>query len=241
MDFQQSIVHLLACAAAGLLTSCIDGREEIWVHADGSGRADVSYSLPAAAARFQGGETGVRRMIEGFLKNAPGISTSSCEVTTDGDRMKIRVRTSFDSALDLKEISKGDAMNKLPSSAIGLTGDFKVAVHGLSVDFARTIKAGDALPGSSFMPVSQFKDRMLTYIIHLPAAATSSNATRTEDSGRTLVWDFPLAQAIQGPVTTRFTAPIPLPRWAVAGIWGVVTLIALFVVRKLIRSKSPTG
>lgn len=237
MDFPRSIVRLLACAAAGLLASCIDGREEIWVNADGSGRADVSYFLPAAAARFQGGETGVRRMIEGFLKNTPGISTSSCEVTTEGDRMKIRVRTSFDSALDLKDIAKGDALHQLPSSASGLTGDFQVAVQGMSVDFARTIKAGDALPGSTFMPVSQFKDRRLTYIIHLPAAATSSNATRTENSGRTLVWDFPLAQAIQGPVTTRFTAPIPFPHWAIASIWSVVALIVVLVVRKLIRSK----
>ena len=75
MDFRRAIVRLLACFAAPLLASCIDGREEVWVNADGSGRADVSYSLPVAAARFQGGEAGVRRKIEGVLKEAPGIST----------------------------------------------------------------------------------------------------------------------------------------------------------------------
>ncbi len=241
MDFRRAIVRILACAAAALLASCIDGREEVWVNADGSGRAEVSYSLPAAAARFQGGEAGVRRMIEGFLQDAPGISTSSCEVTTEGDRLKIRVRTTFDSALELKEISTGDAMGKLPSSATGLTGDFQVAVKGLSIDFARTITAGDALPGVGFIPVSQFKDRQLTYIFHLPQAATSSNATRTENSGRTLVWDFPLAQAIQGPVTTRFTAPIPLPRWAVFTTCILTAVIAIFAARKLFRPKSPTG
>ena len=154
MDFRRAIVRLLACVATALLASCIDGREEVWVNADGSGRAEVSYSLPAAAARFQGGEAGVRRMIEGFLKDAPGISNSSCEVTTEGDRLKIRVRTTFDSALELQQISKGEAMSKLPSSATGLTGDFQVAVKGLSIDFARTIKAGDTFPGAGFIPVS---------------------------------------------------------------------------------------
>lgn len=241
MDFRRSIVRILACSVAVLLASCIDGREEIWVNADGSGRADVSYSLPAAAARFQGGEAGVRRMIEGFLKDAPGISSSSCEVTTVGDRLNIRVHTAFDSALELKEISKGDAMSRLPSSATGLTGDFNVAVKGLSIDFARTIKAGDALPGAGFIPVSQFKNRQLTYIFHLPTAATSSNATRTKNSGRTLIWDFPLAQAIQGPVTTRFTAPIPLPRWAVFTTCILAAVIAIFAARKLFRRNSPTG
>lgn len=241
MDFRRSIVRILACLAAALLASCIDGREEVWVNADGSGRAEVSYSLPATAARFQGGEAGVRRMIEGFLKDAPGISTSTCEVTTEGDRLKIRVRTTFDSALELKEISKGEAIRRLPSSATGLTGDFQVAVNGLSIDFARTIKAGDAFPGAGFIPVSQFKDRQLTYIFHLPKAATSSNATRTENSGCTLIWDFPLAQAIQGPVTTRFTAPIPLPRWAVFTLCVIGAVIVVFTSRKLFRAKSPTG
>ena len=238
MNFRRSMLRVLACAAAGLLASCIDGREEIWLNADGSGRAEVSYSLPAAAAKLQGGETGVQQMIEGFLKDTPAISASSCEVTTVGDRMHIRVRTSFDSALELKDISTGEALGKLPSSATGLTGDFKIDVHGLTVNFARTIKAGEALPGAGFIPVSRFKDRQLTYIIHLPQAATDSNATRTENSGRTLVWDFPLAVAIQGPVVTRFTAPVPLPRWAVVTVWILAALIAVPVAGKLFRRKA---
>lgn len=241
MDFLRSIVRLLACAAAGFLASCIDGREEIWLNADGSGRAHVTYSLPAAAAKFQGGESGVRRMIDEFLKNAQGISNSTCEVTTVSDRLEIQVRATFDSALKLRDISTGSAIRKLPSSATGLTGEFKVEAHGLSIDFARTIHAGDALPGSGLIPVSQFKDRQLTYIVHLPKAATSSNATRVEDAGRTLVWDFPLAQAIQGPITTRFTAPIPLPRWAVFTTCGLGVFIAIFSARKLIRAMAPTG
>lgn len=237
MDFLRSIVRILGCVAVALLASCIDGREEVWVNANGSGRAEATYSVPAAAARLQGGEDGVRRMLERFLKDAPGITSSACEVTTEGDQLKIRVHTTFDSALELQKISP----DQLPSAAAGLAGDFQLAVKGLSIDFARTIHAGDALPGAAFIPLAQFTDRNLTYIFHLPKAATSSNATRTENSGRTLVWEFPLAQAITGPVTLRFTAPIPLPRWAVFAICALGALTVISASRKLFRRKPSTS
>lgn len=232
------IFRLLACAAAVLLASCIDGHEEIWLNANGSGRAEVHYSLPAAAAKFQGGETGVQRMIVGFLQACPAMSGSTCEVSTVGDRLQIRVRIDFASALELQKVATGSALAKLPSSATGLMGDFDVKLRGLHVDFARTIRAGDALPGAIFMPVASFKDRRLTYIIHLPRAATQSNATRVEDSGRTLVWEVPLAVAIQGPVVTRFSAPIPLPRWALVAGAVLGGLAVVFGVRKFLRTRA---
>lgn len=238
MTLVRHIVRFLTVISACVLVSCIDSREEIWLHANGSGRADVSYSLPAVAARFQGGEAGVGRLIGEFLKKTPAITTSSFEVVTDQDRLKIHILATFDSALDLKEISKGKSLEKLPSSATHLAGEISVALHGRTVGFSRTIAPGKALPGAIFLPPSQFQGRNLTYIIHLPAAASESNATRTEDAGRTLVWDYPLAEAIQNPVTLRFKAKIPIPAWASAALAGVVLLLAYFVIRWKIRSQS---
>ena len=239
MEPTRHIVRILTAITACLLVSCIDGREEIWLNANGSGRADVSYSLPAAAARFQGGEAGVRRIIGDFLKNTPAIATSSYEVSTDQDRLKIRVQATFDSALDLKEISNGASLAKLPSSASYLAGDMTVDVHGRTVDFSRTIAPGKALPGAIFLPATQFEGRNLTYIIHLPAAATDANATRVEDAGRTLVWDYPLSGALGNPLTLRFKAKIPVPTWAVASIAGTVLLLAYFAIRRMRRVKPP--
>lgn len=240
MTFLQGISRFLACAAAGLLVSCIDGREEIWLAADGSGLADAAYSLPASVAKLQGGEANIRSMIEEFLDNTPAISSSSCEVTTEEDRLKIRVQATFTSALDLKDISAGSAINKLPAAATGLTGEIKTEVHGLSVDFARTMRLGDALPGSQFISASHLAGRNLTYIIHLPKTATDSNATRTEDSGRTLIWDFPLAQALKGPITIRLTAPIPIPNWAIATVSILGLTLTLLAARKFVcRKHSP--
>ncbi len=239
MELTRHIHRILTVIAAVMLVSCIDGREEIWLNANGSGRADVSYSLPAAAARFQGGEEGVRRLIGDFLKSTPAISNSSFEVSTDQDRLKIRVQGTFESARDLKRISTGASQEDLPSSANYLAGEFNVDVQGRTVDFSRIIAPGKALPGAIFLPVSRFKDRNLTYIIHLPEAATESNATRVENAGRTLVWDFPLASAIQNPVTLRFKANIPVPRWAVTSVAATVLLLAYFAIRwKIITRNS---
>jgi hypothetical protein len=239
MGLVRQLFRCLVSLSAITLVSCIDGREEIWLNANGSGRADVSYSIPAMAANFRGGEDGIRRLIAGFLKDNPAISTSSLDVFTVGDRLKIRVQGKFDSALELKELSQSAFSGELPSSARFMAGEVTVKTKGLTVDFARTISPGKALPGAAFLPKSQTKDRSLTYIIHLPEAATNSNATRIEDAGRTLIWEYPLAQAIQNPVTTRFEAPIPIPSWIHAASLATVSILLFLIFRRCRKSGNP--
>lgn len=240
MAFFRQVIRFAAIAVAFLLVSCIDGREEIWLNADGSGRADVRYSLPAAAARFQGGAEGVREMLGKFLQTAPGLTHSSHEVVAEGDRLKIHVQVSFDSVRDVAKASGPAPMEKLPSSANGLAGEVKVAMDGRTIDFSRKISAGDALPGIGFIPGSPMRDRNLTYILHLPVAAEESNATRVENEGRTLVWDYPLADAVKAPVLTRFKVRVPVPAWlwasGAAGAVAAVSLVA-FSCRKMLRRK----
>ena len=235
------ILRVLALAAACLLTACIDGHEEIWIHRDGSGRADIRYSLPAAAATFHGGEAGMRKMLGDFLAANPALVSPQLDVTTEEKRLHVRVRAEFESALDLKQLSTPDSMSRLPASASGIAGRVAMEITPLAVNFTRTINAGASLPGSAFMPASQFKDRTLSYTIHLPESATGSNATRIENAGRTLVWEIPLADAVRQPFATHFTAPVPWPGWLVpaacAGFAAVVLLAwSLWRIR---RRKAP--
>lgn len=227
------IFRILAGLVVGSLVSCIDGREEIWLNADGSGRADFNYSVPAIAARLQGGEEGIRQLIKRFLKDRPELALSLCDVSTEAERLRIHVRASFDSVMDLKRVSDKKSLENLPSPVTHLIGDLRLDVRGLSVDFARSIAPGQALPGSLFMPASQFQNRNLTYIVHLPMAATESNATRLEDAGRTLIWDFPLGQVLERPVTTSFKARIPIPRWFAVTTSLVALSTAVLVFFKL--------
>ena len=76
-----------------------------------------------------------------------------------------------------------------------------------------------------FMPASKFQGHRLVYVVHLPTPAVESNATQSTDEGRTLVWDFALADAVKAPVTTHFKAKIPIPSWAI----GLIAIAALLL------------
>lgn len=234
--------RIILVAAACLLSSCIDGHEEIWLEANGSGRAEISYSLPKAAARFQGGEAGVSEMIGKFLADNPAIRSSSHRVSTEGDRLTVLVSATFDSALDLKKFATGPALKALPSSATALAGEVTIRTRGRTVDFERRIAPGSALPGAGLLPASTFEGRSLRYTIHLPVAPLESNATRTLNDGRTLVWDFPLADAIRTPFTTRFVANVPIPPWLLAAASALLLAaagLAFLAIRRLGKSRHP--
>lgn len=231
MNGHRYLVRALAFLTACLLVSCIDGREEIWLDADGSGRADFTYTFPASAARFQGGVEGVRKKIETLLTEAQELKSSMSEVTLDQDRIKVHVQVAVNSLGDMAAMAPSpEGPKKLPSAAEGLAGKFEVSAKGRHLDFSRTIDAGKALPGSLFMPASNFTNHKLVYILHLPQLTDEHNATRVEDGGKTLIWEMPLAQAVRKPVVMRFKATVPFPRsWIAAGCGGALALVALLV------------
>ncbi len=220
------VLHLLAVLSTLLLVSCIDGSEEYWINTDGSGRAEITYVLPAAAARFQGGAKGVEKLLADFLATTPAITTSSHQVSENDGHLSVHVTATFDSVLELRNVSKGQSIKELPSSASGLTGAIDFELIGRKVHASRVLAVNKALPGASFLPASQFAGHRLSYIVHLPVAATVTNATLLENDRRTLIWDIPLAEAVRAPVTLRFEAPLPIPmRWLV----GTIALLVLLV------------
>jgi hypothetical protein len=237
MSHSKSLIWIAAIASLFLLNSCIDGREELWIEANGSGRAEIHYSLPAAAARLHGGESGIRDLIEGFLQKTPEIQSSSCDVISDGERLHVAIKTSFRSALDLQQLAEGESIKTLPNAATHLAGKVKTSFHGRTMDFARTITPSKALPGAAFLPLSGFQGHRLTYIIHLPAVPNNSNATRTENGGRTLVWDMPLETAIQSPIVTRFQIDIPIPWKLLLSIAVPVLVGGILLIRNLRRRR----
>jgi hypothetical protein len=220
MSRLHSILRLLIIAIAACLSSCIDSREEYWLEADGSGRAEITYHLPAAAAAVHGGESGLREMIAGFLKETPEFTNSACEVVIEEMRVRIKINIAFDSALALRDIGNGASMKTLPAAATHLAGEVTAGLHGRTLEYIRKISASKALPGAAFLSAAQLEGYRMTYIMHLPSVPMESNATRVENAGRTLVWDIPLSQALKSPVVTRFKMQIPIP-------WHLVATIAV--------------
>ena len=127
-----------AALAACLLSSCIDCREEIHLAADGSGRIDLTYSLPAAAARLHGGNAGVSRMLGKILSETPQLHSTTHQVTTVGDRLQIRVHAAFDSAMDLKKISAAKGLHVHETSV--LVTSFNGAVENYEFSMTKTLQ-----------------------------------------------------------------------------------------------------
>jgi hypothetical protein len=234
----KTIARILIAACAALLSSCIDGREEYWLRADGGGRAEITYILPAAAASVHGGESGIREMIAAFLRDTPQITASSCEVATEGNRVRVKISVAFDSALAMKDALSGAAIKSLPSAASLLAGEVTADLHGQTLDFTRKINPSKAIPGAAFLPASQFEGHRLTYIMHLPDVPTESNATRTEDAGRTLIWDIPLARAVKSPPVTRFKILVPIPWRLVSAVAVPLSLACGFILFRIRKSKN---
>jgi hypothetical protein len=223
MSHWRTILRGLLAGILLLLASCIDSREEFWIKADGSGRAHITYTIPATAARMHGGDAGIRKLIGDFLRATPSIKSTRHEVVTADGRTTAVVEFAFDSALDLMRTTSADSLDRLPAAASHFFGETDVRWSGRSLEITRNFSPGKALPGAALMPASQLDGRLVT-IMHLPAAANDSNATRVENNGRTLVWETSFADAVKSPVNHRFNMNVPLP-WGMLG-W-IATPIAL--------------
>jgi hypothetical protein len=225
MNIRHISIRVLAAVISMLLASCIDSREEFWIEADGGGRAQITCTIPAAAARIHGGDDGIRKIIADFLRATPSIKRPSHEVVTANGRTTVVVGFAFDSALDLMETSSQESLDRLPSAASHFLGEMQAEWSGRSLEMTRRISPGKALPGAAFMPASSL-DGWLVTIMHLPAPASDSNAKRMENSGRTLVWETPFATAVKSPVTYRFKMDVPLPWKQIGGIVAPLALLA---------------
>ncbi|KAB2638285.1 MAG: hypothetical protein DVB25_08140 [Verrucomicrobia bacterium] len=222
------LAYSLVPAVCCILVSCIDGREEFWLASDGSGRAQIRYSMPASMARTCGGEQGLRELLDEFIRQTPSLTHATRRVSCEDGRMVVDFRAAFTSAADLIAALRGDTAltsGKLQSVVAPLIGQFHFRRSGLTVNLTRTVQPAKALPGAFFMPAAQFDGRRLEYIMHLPMVADESNATRTEDGGRTLIWDQTLQDGLKNSVVIHFKGIVPVPWWLLAA--AATALLAL--------------
>lgn len=228
--------RLLAGFACLVLCACFDIREEVWIHRDGSGRAELDYTIPESALLLGGGTAGLENKVRELVATQPKIRLDAVTVTTGGGEARIAVRLSTDSMLSLLELQESEAFQELPDAAGNIAGTVVVKLRGLDIDFTRTVKVREALGLATLaIGADDRAQRSLEYIVHLPKAPKESNATRTENDGKTLVWKATLGEALKRPLVTRFRAALPIPWYAhaVAALLlaGIVALV-LRVVRK---------
>lgn len=151
------ITRFLAGLSCLLLGACFDIREEVWIHRDGSGRAELSYTVPENALRLAGGATGLEANIREIMATQPKIRLDDLDITVAGGRAKIAARLSTDSMLSLLDLKESESFQNMSAAATDIAGAFDVRLKGLDVDFTRTVRIREALGlGSLVDPAPRF-------------------------------------------------------------------------------------
>lgn len=222
MNRMSTFLKTLAAIVCLALAGCLDTREEVWIAADASGAARFNLSVPAVVASLYGGEEGIRKIIEEKLAEIPAITTHVLEVEPGDGRLEVELTITFENVIDLIDSTSAKAMQDLPAAGAEMLGTAEIDFEGRDMDFTRTVELYKAVPGALFLPQSQLDGHSVTTIIHLPAAATTHNATFTANQGRTLIWETSLAEAFKKPTVTSFTMPLPIP-------WVLLSFVALLL------------
>jgi hypothetical protein len=234
-------VLALACL---LLPCCIDGNEQIRINANGSGTCTATYLVPVAAIAASGGEDKMRSQVEDWAAGQDGLTLDTLEIVEEDDRLRVHAAISFSNALALVDASSPESMEKLPRAARALAGTLDFRMRGRQVDLTRTVQPRQALGAALLLAgPADLDEHRLVYQISLPIAPDSHNATRTADDGRTLVWDFPLGEAVENPPAMRLVATVPIPwwLWLAAGLALLLLLLGILaLIRRLRRKRRPT-
>jgi hypothetical protein len=225
--------RIFAGLACLLLTACFDIREELWVHRDGSGKAELTYVIPGPALVLTGGAEGLEKKIRDLMATQPKLKLEALRVTEGEQGATVAATVTTESMLSLLDLKKSDNMRNLPGAATDIAGDFDVRLSGLDIDFSRTIKVKDALGLASLgVGPEDRKNRKLVYILHLPKRPEESNAMVIEDDGKTLRWEATLGEAMSKPLVTSFRARMPVPIAVWYGL-GLVVVALTVLARKI--------
>jgi hypothetical protein len=213
-----------------LLNSCIDGEEEIFVHANGSASLRVKYQVPGMIFSAEDADELVALVGEEVGGNE-ALRLVTNRVDSEKGQRVIRIEVETDSVMELDgmfdEISPQGGVEQSKTDKLWrcLLGKMDVKVDGLSVGITRKVDLEPLLneylgeKSASLLGESEFR-----YAIHLPETVEQSNAHEMTAGGRTLKWRYKLSECKKKPIVMDLQVPILLPWWVKAGACGLVLL-----------------
>lgn len=220
-----------------LLSSCIDGEEEITFHENGSGSILVDYRIPQSALSKTDATAFEQFLLEIQNRN-PSVHLKQFETTPEppslfGPTMQnLTIELTFESVYNLREIyiAELEALKSADSSKIpdpevlaligkvkAILGSFNITLDGLALDYNRTIDLEPLFEGR-IKNGNIFGDSTFRYTVNLPTPAGENNATTVTNGGKTLQWTIGLKETFGKPIRMRSQIPAPL--------WLKITLIA---------------
>ena len=228
-----------------VLSSCIDGDEEIFLNADGSASMKVIYSLPALMLSDADGKE-LRQSIQDGLGNDTRIDLVTNTVERVDGRQVITVEVATENLLELEGLTGGESdpnqhqqqPGKSEELLKALLGEFIVNRDGLTASINRKVDLTPLLEkylgarGPSILGDSEFR-----YTIHFPNAVDASNAHEVTNNGKTVMWKYKLRECAEKPIELDIVASVPLPWWIYVTV-GLVVIAVIWIGWKLISKKT---
>jgi hypothetical protein len=182
---------LVLPVVAFVVVGCIDYEQETTLHMDGSGHADIHYSLVVVEAFADESIPTDEDDIKTRYKGEPGIKVSNVEVTTENEAIDVSYRIDFDDFDRFLEVHDGmlDPSRTTFTSGAGRWKFFGVATGGDKETWPdeRTNEGTYSLLNAYHV----------TYTFNFPGEVTSTNGEITDDYD-TVVWSYTLADVMTG-------------------------------------------
>jgi hypothetical protein len=173
-----------------LIAGCIDYEQETTLHMNGSGHADIHYSVvvgPFADETVPTDEDDIGERYEG----EPGIKVSNVEITTEDEAIDVSYRIDFDDFDRFLEVHDGMLD---PSRTTFTSGAGRWKFVGVATGGDEETDAEEATDDESFGLLSGYH---VTYTFNFPGEVTSTNGEITDDYD-TVVWNYTLADVMTG-------------------------------------------
>jgi len=206
------------------LASCIEGEEQIWLNADGSGRVEARYKMPSAVAKRMGEPAELVRVLQEAAERDPHVEITHLAHNSEAGGITLAFSGTFDDLNKLASFPKRQLRDTLnPDKRVQaevLFGEASMFVadgiitYDREVDISWLLQSNPATKSIAKMP-ALFGKSSLTFILNLPGEAEESNASSQSEDKLRLEWNFLLKENTNGPMpmTAKAALEASNPPW----------------------------
>lgn len=222
------LIALLLAFPAFILSSCLEGDEEYWINADASGRLHLDYKIPPIVLKDLGDYLGVFAALREIDTLEDGLSINTLSAEPENGKIHFILDANFADARELFSLTEKHAAifekngvgdHSLLQAALG-----KIVLEreGLDLHLRRELDLAPLFPDIIKRNPAILGPATFSYTIHLPTAASSSNAQETSADQRTVKWHAKLKDHTAIPIILELRAPLPIPKWVIAAVVGLI-------------------
>jgi hypothetical protein len=226
-----------------LLTSCFEYTQENWINRDGTGKASIDLSVPAALGLVLSNSPkesteGQEEDLAWFLANKEAVkarlladsAVTHCEIRdfTENGRYHIQI------TIDVNDVSAFPRLPKVASNTLqdGTSEDaaYRMDPKWLAYDWSLTLKGMDQNQAQTPNAGALLLFNEAKAVIRLHGDILSSNGTVLEQ-GKSVEWIIPASELFNPETKRTLTASVRVfPKWFWPAIGGAALLLTLGLV-----------